>query len=496
MNRTTTPVTAVGVSDAIGITVGDLHSCALLASGKVMCWGNSSLGQVGDGTTAFAVPTPVTVGELVGGSVVDLTGATALNAGDVRTCATIADGTVRCWGNNVLGALGVAGPNLVVEARPVVGISTALALSWSSSDPTVAVVMANGRVVARGAGTTTITATVNGGVMASTTLTVVNTPSGTGVSVEPVTATGATPVTVTFSSVGTAGTTSVVTSATGPAPPSGFMLGSPATYYDLTTTAAVSPPISVCIRYAGIAFTGAPQLFHFEGGAWVDRTTSVNTVTQTVCGDVSTLSPFALFQPITAPPVITFQVSPVPGAGGWNTTAPVTVSWTVTDPSGIASSSGCDQSTLTAETPATVLMCRATNRAGLSASSSVTVKIDMTPPIVDCRVTPDVLWPPDHRMVPVSSSVTVGDALSGSAGFTVQSVTSDEPDNGLGDGDRPGDIQGFAAGTTATSGSLRAERSGRGDGRAYRLTWIGADQAGNTSTCTATVRVPHSLSRR
>jgi hypothetical protein len=36
-----------------------------------------------------------------------------------------------------------------------------------------------------------------------------------------------------------------------------------------------------------------------------------------------------------------------------------------------------------------------------------------------------------------------------------------------------------------------AARAGSGDGRTYRLTWIGADQAGNTAACTATVRVPH-----
>jgi hypothetical protein len=228
----------------------------------------------------------------------------------------------------------------------------------------------------------------------------------------------------------------------------------------------------------------------------VDRTTSVDTVTQTVCGTVSTRSPFALFQAVTTPPVVTAHVSPAAGSSGWHTAVPVTVTWRMNDPSGIATSTGCDDTTLTAQMPGTVLTCRATSRAGLTTSASVTVKIDTTPLAVDCRVTPEVLWPPNHRMVPVSASVTVHDALSGPAGFTVQSATSDEPDNGLGDGDRAHDIQGFAAGTPATTGSLRAERSGRGDGREYRLTWTGSDAAGNTAACTATVRVPHSQSRR
>jgi hypothetical protein len=53
----------------------------------------------------------------------------------------------------------------------------------------------------------------------------------------------------------------------------------------------------------------------------------------------------------------------------------------------------------------------------------------------------------------------VTDTLSGPAGFTLVSVTSNEPDNGLGDGDQPNDIQGFALGTPSTSGLLRAERA-------------------------------------
>ena len=55
----------------------------------------------------------------------------------------------------------------------------------------------------------------------------------------------------------------------------------------------------------------------------------------------------------------------------------VTVAWTTGDPeSGIASSTGCGTTTLTADTPGTTLTCSATDGAGLSKSSSVTIKID------------------------------------------------------------------------------------------------------------------------
>jgi hypothetical protein len=87
--------------------------------------------------------------------------------------------------------------------------------------------------------------------------------------------------------------------------------------------------------------------------------------------------------------------------------------------------------------------------------------------------------------------VNVTDALSDANGFILNTVTSNEPDNGLGDGDLPNDIQGFTAGTASASGQLRAERSGTGTGRIYTLTYTGSDIAGNTASCIATVTVPH-----
>ncbi len=70
------------------------------------------------------------------------------------------------------------------------------------------------------------------------------------------------------------------------------------------------------------------------------------------------------------------------------------------------------------------------------------------------------------------------------------SVTSNEPDNGLGDGDFPNDIQGWVVGSPSVTGQLRAERSGKGAGRKYTLTYIADDVAGNHGTCVTTVIVP------
>jgi len=81
-------------------------------------------------------------------------------------------------------------------------------------------------------------------------------------------------------------------------------------------------------------------------------------------------------------PVIDATVSPSPNASGWNN-ATVNVTWKVSDPeSGIASSTGCDPLVLSSETQATTLTCSAQNGVGLSASRSVTIKIDTTAPSI------------------------------------------------------------------------------------------------------------------
>lgn len=141
----------------------------------------------------------------------------------------------------------------------------------------------------------------------------------------------------------------------------------------------------------------------------------------------------------------------------------------------------------------TTVTCTAEDAAGNvgSASFNVTVLFDGTPPTVSCSASPGTLWPPDHKLRVVTTAVTVEDAESGPAGFTLISVASDEPDDGLGDGDTADDIQGWMTGTADTEGLLRAERSGLGTGRVYTLTYEGADAAGNSAQCSTTVTVPH-----
>ncbi len=104
---------------------------------------------------------------------------------------------------------------------------------------------------------------------------------------------------ITFSSVTSAGETTVT-----PIPPNsagsvpgGFVIGGVA--YEISTTAGITPPISVCFK---IPTTVAPTQFafnqlaimHNEGGTLVNRTVSRDFSTRTICASVNSLSPFAI----------------------------------------------------------------------------------------------------------------------------------------------------------------------------------------------------------
>ncbi|MFO7585833.1 MAG: ExeM/NucH family extracellular endonuclease, partial [Anaerolineales bacterium] len=111
---------------------------------------------------------------------------------------------------------------------------------------------------------------------------------------------------------------------------------------------------------------------------------------------------------------------------------------------------------------------------------------DEIAPTLEVSVSPDTLWPPRHQYVEVTATVSVSDNFDQNPTVELVSITSNEPDNGLGDGDTADDIVILDDFTIL----LRAERSAQGTGRIYTLTYKAADACGNETYATATVFVP------
>lgn len=129
---------------------------------------------------------------------------------------------------------------------------------------------------------------------------------------------------------------------------------------------------------------------------------------------------------------------------------------------------------------------------GNTGSATATVGwIDRTAPALRLAVDKPVLKPANHKLVPVQVTVEADGTGSPLRSVELVSITSNEPDNGSGDGNTDGDIQGAEYGQADVSFLLRAERSGKGSSRVYTITYKAVDQAGNETYASVEVTVPH-----
>jgi hypothetical protein len=242
----------------------------------------------------------------------------------------------------------------------------------------------------------------------------------------------------------------------------------------------------------------------------VDATSEIlSLATRKAIGNVGVLNPTSTTvecspgtvsagRPITC----TAMVSDTAGSG--HTTPTGAVSFTSSGPGSFGSGGTCALS----ETSTGVASCQLTYTPGPGGSStdrsdtitadyggdpthdtsngSTSVTVSSSPPPGDCsNVAPNVtlLWPPNHtfRLITLSdrnSTVTV----------TVSGVTQDEPLNGSGDGNTSPDAK---WGSVPNQVWLRAERSGGGDGRVYRISFNGSGGLDATCSGTVLVGVPH-----
>lgn len=101
------PVCAVGTTDCVAhpltgvvaIAAGNNHSMAVLASGRVVAWGDNSSGQLGDNTTTDRrTPVPVCAVGATNCTANPLTGVSSVDGGVERTVALLSTGSALMWG--------------------------------------------------------------------------------------------------------------------------------------------------------------------------------------------------------------------------------------------------------------------------------------------------------------------------------------------------------------------------------------------------------------
>jgi len=95
-----TPVKIASIEGSwIDVSSGDSHSCGILPSSGIYCWGSGEFGQIGDGTRADRFsPAQVSIG--------GVRNFVSIESGDFHNCALTEEGEVWCWGWNGYGQVG------------------------------------------------------------------------------------------------------------------------------------------------------------------------------------------------------------------------------------------------------------------------------------------------------------------------------------------------------------------------------------------------------
>ena len=135
---------------------------------------------------------------------------------------------------------------------------------------------------------------------------------------------------------------------------------------------------------------------------------------------------------------------------------------------------------------------------GNTTSQTQTVVVqDITPPQITLSLSPNILWPPNHKMILITPTIVAYDNCDPNPTVMLISITMNEGDetntydpnydSNVGDGNTIDDIQVDENGNIY----LRAERQGTGTGRIYTITYTATDASGNSTNASTTVTVPH-----
>jgi len=505
------PVQVVGLSGIVQVSAGASHTLARRSDGSVWAWGENYVGMLGDGTTTDRW-SPVQVS--------GLSGVTTISAGSAQSVALKNDRTVWSWGGNVNGTLAIgtrsnalvpaltlfgclepvadAGADQVVTTGDSVHLdgslshdprARALSYLWSqvagpavslSSSTVVAPVFA-APVVPLGGATLTFRLVVSDGELTSA-------PDEINVTVKdlnhaPVADAGGNQVVQEGSDV--------VLDASASFDPDGDAITFQWHQLSGTAVTLVQPSQAISGFVAPAVGSGSATL-SFEITASDGHVSAVATATVLV--EHVNHAPVADAGPDQSANEGTL-VSLSASASGDPDGDPLSYAWTQVSGPPV---------TLVGETSAAPSFWAPDVSAGgvdiivrlvvhdgalASPADEVTVHVlNVNDPPVCAFARPgegDALWPPNHRLVPITIS-GLQDPNDDHLTVTVLDVTQDEPTNGMGDGDTAPD-----AVTEGSTVLLRAERGGSGNGRVYRVTFRAED--GQAGTCTGTIRVsvPH-----
>lgn len=140
------------LSGVTQIATGNGHACALLDTGGVKCWGADNNGQLGSGPTQGWSLVPLDVRLVANGAT--LSGVTQISAYQNHACATLGDGTVKCWGQNDAGQLGngtTTNSNVAVDVIVSAGTPLSGAIGVTTGEGYSCALMSGGGVKCWGA---------------------------------------------------------------------------------------------------------------------------------------------------------------------------------------------------------------------------------------------------------------------------------------------------------------------------------------------------------
>jgi hypothetical protein len=242
---------------AIAISAGDLHTCALLDNAAVKCWGASANGRLGTGDTLDIGDESNEIGEaLLPISLGTGVSAVAISAGGAHTCVLLNTSAVKCFGNGTDGRLGYGnqnnlgdGPSEMGDAlatvnlgtgRTVLAVSAGLAHTCAMLDDATVKCWGNGGSGRRGSGNTTRVGTtashMGDNLVALSAGALINTGTTTTTTT---TTTTVAPTTTTTSTTSTSSTSTSSTSTT-VAPPATITSSSTTTTPPSTTTSSTT----------------------------------------------------------------------------------------------------------------------------------------------------------------------------------------------------------------------------------------------------------------